>query len=288
MYTTRVDTDFAQEYYNESKEADCGADGDPAAKEPVTVGTGGGATANLKVNPVELALVDRRHGSMSARDRRRRARPADLHHRRPGVQRAGRQAVPEHRDRHVQGQRDRSARSAVTPRSSAASSARSFACGGGDCPEAANAALIAAGRLLGQGRSRGARDRRRQPPRRARRRRPWPSCTARGARLTTILSGAPTSRATRVRARSARAGPGARQRRRDAAGRPARRRELGEDVRRAERVHRRQLQLPARGQVRRRGRPPRRTPTRSPTPRSPPSSRPSPAWRRSPRRAGPR
>lgn len=184
---TGVDVDFAEEYHNASVEADCGADVDPQAREQVAVSTGS-ATADFRVDTVDLAFVVDTTGSMSNEI---------------GAVRDGLQLFIDVVD----------AFSTVTGRPFPNTAVVTFkddvtvntvtrdadelrtivgglsASGGGDCPEASNAALIAAGRLL----SRGGRavlatdaDSRPDGPSRAT---VDALYTGRGARLSTVLSG---------------------------------------------------------------------------------------------------
>jgi hypothetical protein len=61
---TRIDTDFTQEFLNKSKEADCAQDTDPNDKESIPVGATGTETADFKVEGASLALVVDITGSM--------------------------------------------------------------------------------------------------------------------------------------------------------------------------------------------------------------------------------
>ena len=54
---TPVETDFTQEYFNATKEADCAQDDDPSARESIAVAGGGTDTADIKVSSTPLALV---------------------------------------------------------------------------------------------------------------------------------------------------------------------------------------------------------------------------------------
>ena len=63
MYT-RVDADFAQEFFTPAKESDCGADTDPNERESVPVGASGTKTADFKVDSPALAFVIDVTGSM--------------------------------------------------------------------------------------------------------------------------------------------------------------------------------------------------------------------------------
>jgi hypothetical protein len=61
---TNVDTDFTQEFLNETKESDCAQDTDPSEKESIPVGATGIATADFKVEGSSLAFVIDVTGSM--------------------------------------------------------------------------------------------------------------------------------------------------------------------------------------------------------------------------------
>jgi hypothetical protein len=63
MYT-RVDADFAQEFFTPAKESDCAADTDPSERESVPVGASGTKTADFKVDSPALAFVIDVTGSM--------------------------------------------------------------------------------------------------------------------------------------------------------------------------------------------------------------------------------
>ena len=63
MYT-RVDADFAQEFFTPAKESDCAADTDPNERESVPVGASGTKTADFKVDGPALAFVIDVTGSM--------------------------------------------------------------------------------------------------------------------------------------------------------------------------------------------------------------------------------
>ena len=63
MYT-RVDADFAQEFFTPAKESDCAADTDPNERESVPVGASGTKTADFKVDSPALAFVIDVTGSM--------------------------------------------------------------------------------------------------------------------------------------------------------------------------------------------------------------------------------
>ena len=65
---SRVDTDFAQEYYNETKEANCGEDGDPDEPKEAVAGRRDDDEDREPQgqHPVELALRHRRHGQHGA------------------------------------------------------------------------------------------------------------------------------------------------------------------------------------------------------------------------------
>lgn len=140
---TRIDTDFTQEYYNRTKEDDCGEDGDPSESEDLAVGAGGSETVNLKVDPVVLAFVVDVTGSMGPEIEAVKqsmriyidvvsALPIPF----PNT------AVVSFTDGvfvNVVSRDPAKLRAAVD----------ALGAGGGDeCPEAANAALVAAGRML--------------------------------------------------------------------------------------------------------------------------------------------
>ncbi|EHN09244.1 cell surface receptor IPT/TIG domain protein [Patulibacter medicamentivorans] len=144
---TRVDSDFAQEFHTGAVESDCGLDADPSAKEPVDVQAGGSVTAPVEVDPVELALVVDTTKSMEdellatviglhfalddiAADAEAKGKPFP------------RTAIVSFKD---------------TPKVELISRDREAlktalggltADGGGPCPEASNAALLAAGRMM--------------------------------------------------------------------------------------------------------------------------------------------
>ena len=63
MYT-RIDADFAQEFFTPAKEDDCAADTDPNERESVPVGASGTKVADFKVDNPGLALVIDVTGSM--------------------------------------------------------------------------------------------------------------------------------------------------------------------------------------------------------------------------------
>ena len=63
MYT-RVDADFAQEFFTPAKESDCAADTNPNERESVPVGASGTKTADFKVDSPALAFVIDVTGSM--------------------------------------------------------------------------------------------------------------------------------------------------------------------------------------------------------------------------------
>jgi hypothetical protein len=186
MYT-RADTDFAQEYFTGSREADCGDDSDPDERESLGVASGSSQTADLKVGGVDLAFVVDITGSMDAEIAAVRealgtyigtvdALPGDF----PST------AIVTFDDGAYIPivSRDPTALQSVVSGLSAG--------GGGDCPESANQALMTAGRLLARnGRAVLATD--------ADSRADGPSrasvdslFTSKGARLSTILSGSCT------------------------------------------------------------------------------------------------
>jgi hypothetical protein len=149
MYT-RVDTDFTQEYHNETKESNCGEDGDPNAKEDVAVGAASTKTANFKVNPVELAFVIDTTGSMgpeigAVRDGLQTFITAVEANATATGKPFPNTAVVTFKDGvsiDIVSRKPAELRTVVGGLS---------ASGGNDCPEAANAALMAAGRLLARG-----------------------------------------------------------------------------------------------------------------------------------------
>jgi Quinohemoprotein amine dehydrogenase, alpha subunit domain III len=61
---TRIDTDFTQEFLNEPEEDDCAQDTDPTDRQSIPVGGSGTQTADFKVEGASLALVVDITGSM--------------------------------------------------------------------------------------------------------------------------------------------------------------------------------------------------------------------------------
>ena len=258
---TRVDTDFTQEYYNETKEDDCEQDTDPEESEDVGVTAAAWTTANLKVGGVELALVIDVTGSMgpeigAVRDALNTyisvvdALPGTF----PDT------AVVTFTDGVFVNTISRD------PETLRGAVAALGASGGGDCPESSNEALMTAGRLLARnGRAVLATDADSRPD--------GPSrgsvnglFTSKGVRLSTLLSG--SCYGGLQGQRGSRANGGGQADRRAAAGRRSRPRERDPDVQRAQQLHGRAVQLPARDQGRhRRVRRPA-TRTRWPTSRS--------------------
>lgn len=142
---TRIDTDFSQEFYTgEATESDCeGGDDDTMAKEDVAVAAAGSQTANIKVDDALLAFVIDTTGSMGPEI--------------GGVRDALTtyistvDALPGDFPRTAILTFDDSAYVETISRDPAVLQGvvnGLFASGGGDCPEASNAGLMAAGRLL--------------------------------------------------------------------------------------------------------------------------------------------